>query len=88
MVPGDLKEEMKVKAKIAESAKTGLPLAEEPCQPSLSCLVIYSDAARASFLRCNGVKVFHDNENKGVACIAEKAHRTYGAGVGCLGQLD
>ena len=69
MVPGDLKEELKVIAKIAESAKTGLPLAEEPCQPSLSCLVIYSDAARASFLRCNGVKVFHDNENKGVACI-------------------
>ena len=69
MVPGDLKEELKVKAKIAESAKTGLPLAEEPCQPSLSCLVFYSDAASASFSRCNGVKVFHDNENKGVACI-------------------
>ena len=59
MVPGDLKEELQVIARIGESAKTGLPLAEEYCQPTLSTLVIYSDAAGASFSRLNGETVFH-----------------------------
>ena len=71
MVPADLKEESQVITRIAESAKTGLPLVEEPCQPTLSTLVIYSDAAGASFSRQKREKVFHNNKDKGVACIGE-----------------
>ena len=69
MVPTALKEELQVIARIAESAKSGLPLAEETSRPTLSTLVFYSDAAGASFSRVNGEKVFHDNKDKGVACI-------------------
>ena len=56
----------------AESAKTGLPLVEEPCQPTLSTLVIYSDTAGASFSRQKREKVFDNNEDKEVACIGEE----------------
>ena len=59
MVPDEVKEELNVIAKIADSAKAGLPLAEEPGRPLLSCLVFYSDAAGASFMKCNGKKMFH-----------------------------
>ena len=69
MVPDEVKEELNVIAKIADSAKAGLPLAEEPGKPLLSCLVFYSDAAGASFTKCNGKKMFHGNENRGVACL-------------------
>ena len=54
MVLADLKEELRVIARIAESTKAGLPLADEPCQPTLSKLVFYSDAAGASFTRFKG----------------------------------
>ena len=69
MVPADLKKELRVIARIAESTKAGLPLADEPCQPTLSKLVFYSDAAGASFTRIKGEKVYHNNDGKGVACI-------------------
>ena len=69
MVPPALKEELQVIARIAESANSGLPLAEETSRPTLSTLVFYSDAAGASFSRVNREKVFHDNKDKGVACI-------------------
>ena len=69
MVPDKLKEELKVIAKIADSAKTGLPIAEEPCSPSLSALVFYTDVAGASFSVCGGNKIYHNNEGRGVACI-------------------
>ena len=51
MVPDDLKKELRVLAKIAESAEGGLPLAEEPCQRNLSALVFYTDAAGVSYSR-------------------------------------
>ena len=69
MVPADCKKELRVIARIAESTKARLPLADEPCQPTLSKLVFYSDAAGASFTRVKGEKVYHNNEGKGVACI-------------------
>ena len=75
MVPKDLKEELLVIARIATSTREGLPLSEEPCQPSLSKLVFYSDAAGASFSRVNGEKVFHNNVGKGVACIGGESIR-------------
>ena len=69
MVPQELKGELKILAKIAESAVSGLPLAEEPSQRSLSALIFYTDAAGASFTLCKGEKVFHNNKNRGVACV-------------------
>ena len=69
MVPEELKSELQVLAKIADSAKFGLPLMEEPEQPSLSTLVFYSDAAGASYSMFRGEKRFHDNSGRGVACL-------------------
>ena len=69
LVPEKLKAELSVIAKIAESAKFGLPIAEEKCHPGLSARIFYTDAAGASFTVCQGERVYHDNENRGVACI-------------------
>ena len=69
MVPEELKSELQVLAKIADSAKFGLPLMEEPEQPNLSTLVFYSDAAGASYSMFRGEKRFHDNSGRGVACL-------------------
>ena len=69
MVPDTLKAELVVIAKIVESAKSGLPIAEKPTQPSLSTLTFYSDAAGASYSLVGGKRVFHSNENRGVSCI-------------------
>ena len=52
--------------KIVHSAIEGLPIAEKPTQPSLSTLIFYSDAAGASFSLSGGMRVYHENENKGV----------------------
>ena len=56
-------------AKVAEVAVRGLPIAEKPCQPTLAALCFYTDAAGASFSMVKGEKVFHENDEKGVACI-------------------
>ena len=69
MVPDKLKRELLVIAKIVHSAIEGLPIAEKPTQPSLSTLIFYSDAAGASFSLSGGMRVYHENENKGVSCI-------------------
>ena len=69
LVPDGLKAELIVIAKIVISAKGGLPIAEKPTQPSLSTLTFYSDAAGASYSMVGGRRVFHSNENRGVACI-------------------
>ena len=69
MVPSKLKEELKLIAKIAESTKSGLPIAEEQSQPSLSALVFFTDAAGASYTMCQGERKYHNNQNRGVACI-------------------
>ena len=70
MVPGDMKQDLLVAAKVAEKATQGLPIAAEPSKPPLSCLVMYTDAAGASFSKCKGDIVFHDQGFRGVACIA------------------
>ena len=71
LIPGtkEFKQDMAVIAKIAESAKTGLPIAARPCKPPLSTLTFYSDAAGASFSMKNKEMVFHKQENRGVACV-------------------
>ena len=69
MVPTELKKELQILAKIADSAESGLPLMEESEQPSLSTLVFYTDAAGASYSMFRGEKKFHNNSGRGVACL-------------------
>ncbi len=68
-VPVMVKQDMLVCAKIARDAMTGLPIATRPCPGPLSTLTFYSDAAGASFTFVNGVRKFHSNTNKGIACV-------------------
>ena len=68
-VPEDLKEDLRVIAKVAESARSGLPIAEGLDKPGLEALTFYSDAAGASFSLVNGQRHYHDNAGKGVSCI-------------------
>ncbi len=68
-VTHQLKDDLLVVAKVTETARTGLPIAEEIGKPPLSALVFYTDAAGASFSMINGEKVFHSSKNRGVACI-------------------
>ena len=56
-------------AKVAESTKSGLPIAETISQPGLAALTFYTDAAGASFTVVGGKRCFHDNVGKGAACI-------------------
>ena len=86
MVPDELKNELKMFSKIAESTVKGLPLAEEPCQPSLSMLVFYTDAAGASF-HCVEERGFSTTLSAGVSHVSEaKISVTFGAGADWSGQ--
>jgi len=69
-VPSPLKEDMLVVAKVAVSAQEGLPICSKPSKPPLSTLHLYTDAAGASFSMVDGIKTYHSNLNKGVACVA------------------
>ena len=69
MVPPKLKEELTLIAKIAESTKRGLPIAEGQSQPSLSALIFFTDAAGASYTMSQGERKYHNNQGRGVACI-------------------
>ena len=70
VVPQKLKEDLLVIAKVAESAKKGLPIADPIAMPYLAALTFYTDAAGASFTMCGGKIFFHDNTGRGVACVA------------------
>ena len=69
-VPEDVKKDMAIIAKVAESSVRGLPVADCVSLPKLSALVFYTDAAGASFTFAGGKRFFHSNEGKGVSCIA------------------
>ena len=66
----ELKEDLLFIAKVAESSKAGLPVADPDGMPTLAALTFYTDAAGASFSMRNGDRVFHNNKGKGVACVA------------------
>ena len=68
-VPIQLRRDLEVVAKVAESAKSGLPIAEIISQPGLAALTFYTDAAGASFTVVGGKRCYHDNDGKGAACI-------------------
>ncbi len=65
-----VKDDMLVLAKIALSSIAGLPIPSRPCGMPLSALEFYTDAAGASYTLVNGVRHYHSNEHKGVACVA------------------
>ena len=68
-VSEELKEDLHIIAKVAESARTGLPIADKVGKPGLKAVVFYSDAAGASFTMIRGQRCYHDNVGKGVSCI-------------------
>ena len=68
-VPAEMKEDLHIIAKIAESAKEGLPIAENLGKAGLEAVTFYTDAAGASFTMCRGERVYHNNTEKGVSCI-------------------
>ena len=69
-IPEDVKKDLAIIAKVAESSVKGLPIADSVSPPKLSALVFYTDAAGASFIFVGGKRFFHNNEGKGVSCIA------------------
>ena len=68
-VSEELKEDLHIIAKVAETARTGLPIAKKVGKPGLEALVFYMDAAGASFSVIRGQRCYHDNMGKGVSCI-------------------
>jgi hypothetical protein len=75
-LPKNVKDDLLVCAKVAESAVAGLPIASRPCPPSLHALHFYSDAAGSKYAVCQGKR---HNQNtpgdRGVACFLEKNGR-------------
>ncbi len=69
-VPKEMKADMLTAAKIADTARIGLPIADVSVAPPLSALTFYTDAAGASYNIQNGRKVFPDQQDRGVACVA------------------
>ena len=69
MVTEELRKELAVIAKVAESSVKGLPIAAEPSQPPLAAVMCYTDAAGASFSMVRGERCYHGNEGRGVSCI-------------------
>ena len=65
----EFKEDMRTIAMIADRARMGMPIADRPNKPSLSCLTFYTDAAGASFTMVNKERVFKDQADRGVACL-------------------
>ena len=81
-VSEELKEDLHIIAKVAESARTRLPIAEKVGKPGLEAMVFYSDAAGASFSVIRGQRCYHDNVGKGVSCIGGENVEIFGDGVG------
>ena len=68
-VPAELKKDLLVVCKAAETAKTGLPIADRKCLPPMSTLDFFTDAAGAKY--CWQNKKFHliSEKDRGVSCI-------------------
>jgi len=72
MVPEQLKEDLKVAAKVAITAKSGIPIASRKTLGPLSTLDFHTDAAGAKYNRYNGQYVMINEENRGICCIGGK----------------
>ncbi len=71
-----LKKDLLVISKVAESCKSGLPIADPREEPGLSNLMFYTDAAGASFTTVKGRKHFHSQLGRGAACIGGETLET------------
>ena len=69
MVPDILKKDLLIIAKIVNSSREGLPIAESPAPPMLSAVKFYTDAAGVSFSRHGGKRFCHNNSGRGVSCV-------------------
>ena len=69
LVMEELKKELAIIAKVAESSVKGLPKAAGPSYPPLAAVICYTDVAGASFSMVRGERCCHDNERRGVSCI-------------------
>ena len=69
MVTDDLRRDLVVIAKVANSSINGLPIANSPKHPTLAALSCYTDAAGASFTMVTGKRVCHGNSGRGVSCL-------------------
>ena len=69
MVTEDLRRDLAVIAKVANSSINGLPIAYSPKHPTLAALSCYTDAAGASFTMINGKRIYHGNSGRGVSCL-------------------
>ena len=63
----ELKKELAIIAKVAESSVKGLPIAAGPSHPPLAAVICYTDAAGASFSMVKGERCCHNNEGRGVS---------------------
>ena len=75
MVTEELKKELAIIAKVAESSVKGLPIAAGPSHPPLAAVICYTDAAGASFSMVRGERCCHNNEGRGVSCIIGESER-------------
>jgi hypothetical protein len=65
-----VKADLMVCARIAETARCGLPIPAQPSLPPLTALTCYSDAAGCKFTIAKGVKHCHNiPDDRGVACV-------------------
>ena len=76
MVPEALKDDLRIIAKMVESSRKGLPIAEMPSNPTLSAVIFYTDAAGVSYSVHNGKKFCHNNSGRGEACIGGESEES------------
>ena len=69
MVPDTLRKDLLIIAKMVDSSRTGLPVAESPAPPTLSAMKFYTDAAGVNFSMHGGKRFCHNNSGKGVSCV-------------------
>jgi hypothetical protein len=68
-VPEELKKDLLIICKSAESAVTGLPIPDRKALPPMSTLVFYTDAAGAKYTTVGKQFRIIDEPNRGVACV-------------------
>jgi hypothetical protein len=65
-----VKADLMVCARIAETARCGLPIPAQPSLPPLTAFTCYSDAAGCKFTIAKGVRHCHNvPDDRGVACV-------------------
>jgi hypothetical protein len=75
-IPDNVKEDLTVCAKVAESALSGLPIANRPCPPPLYAYHFYSDAAGSKYTMYRGKRMNHNSPgDRGVASILFKGEQ-------------